>query len=48
MWWHEIFHGLLQKRGWEKLAENLHVSPFKEDLSNDATFGKIHLAGQYL
>ncbi len=28
--------------------ENLRVSLFNDDLSNEPTFGRIHLAGQYL
>jgi hypothetical protein len=31
-----------------KLADNLRVSPFNKDLSNDPTFCHIHLAGQSL
>ncbi len=31
-----------------KLPENLRVSPFNKELSNETTFNLIHLAGQYL
>jgi len=34
----ENFKGLSQDGGQAKLAENLHASPFNDDLSNDTTF----------
>jgi hypothetical protein len=34
--------------GWAKFAENLRISPFNKDLSNEATFSLSHLAGYYL
>ncbi len=40
--------GLSQDRGRAKFAENLRASSFQKDLSNETTFGQIHLDGQYL
>jgi hypothetical protein len=35
-------------RSSEKLVENLRAFPLNKNLSNETTFSKIHLTGQYL
>jgi hypothetical protein len=44
----KYFKELSDDGGQAVFAENLHASPFNKDLSNEATFSLIHLAGQYL
>jgi hypothetical protein len=39
---------LSHERVWVKSAENLNASPFRRDLSINATFSQVHLAGQSL
>ncbi len=40
---HELFNGISQPERWVEKAENLHVSPFTEDLSTYPTFERISL-----
>jgi hypothetical protein len=44
------FKGLSQDGGGggEEFAENLRAYPFNKDLSKEATFSQIYVAGQYL
>ncbi len=46
--WCGNFKGLSYERALLKSVENLGVSPFKRDLSNDTTFSQTNLAGQSL
>jgi hypothetical protein len=47
MRWRHRFNGLSLDGGWVDLKKNLLDTSFKK-LSNEPTFGRIHLAGQYL
>jgi hypothetical protein len=41
--WREIFKGLSQDGALADFSENLHVSLFSDNLSNEPTFSQIHL-----
>jgi hypothetical protein len=46
--WRRIFKGLSKNGGWADFSKNLRVSLFYKYLSNEPTFRRFHLAGQYL
>jgi hypothetical protein len=46
--WHGKLKGLWQEMGWAKTAENLDSSFSKRDMSDDATFSRLPLAGRSL
>ncbi len=46
--WRGIFKGLSQDGGRANFLKNLCNTSFNKDLSNEPTFGLIHIAGQYL
>ncbi len=46
--WRHCFKGLSLDGGHADFLKSLRDASFNKDLSNDPTFGHIHLAGQYL
>jgi hypothetical protein len=46
--WRQSFNGLSLDGGRADFSKKPHDTFFIKDLSNEPTFGRIHLAGQYL
>ncbi len=46
--WHRIFKGLSQDGESAHISKSICASLFNKNLSNEPSFGRIHLVGQYL